>query len=232
MIIPSGSMADQDHRSVDLNLSFSHPFELVGMELVKPEKFFVRVNGKTINLLDSLTSATIMGHTGWKTSHSYGRPGVYQFAMQPEPYWEPAEDCFIVHCTKTVTAAFGAEEGWDEPVGLEAEIIPLTRPFGLYAGNVFQGRVVMNGTPVPGAEVEVEYYNRDGRAQAPSEYMITQVVKADDAGVFTYCAPRAGWWGFAALNTADYRLQAPDGTMKDVEVGGVLWVEFMDWKER
>jgi cobalt/nickel transport protein len=62
--------------------------------------------------------------------------------------------------------------------------------------------------------------------------MITQVVKADDAGVFTYCAPRAGWWGFAALNTADYRLQAPDGTMKDVEVGGVLWVEFMDWKER
>jgi hypothetical protein len=35
--------------------------------------------------------------------------------------------------------------------------------------------------------------------------MITQVVKADANGVFTYGVPFAGWWGFAALNTAKKR---------------------------
>lgn len=71
--------------------------------------------------------------------------------MEPQPYWEPAEDCYIVHYTKAYVAAFGEEEGWDEPAGLKTEIVPLTRPFGNYAGNVFQGQVLLNGKPVPGA---------------------------------------------------------------------------------
>ena len=35
------------------------------------------------------------------------------FYMEPKPYWEPAEDCFIIHYTKTVVTAFGDDEGWD-----------------------------------------------------------------------------------------------------------------------
>ena len=30
--------------------------------------------------------------------------------------------------------------------------------------------------------------------------MVTQTIKADPNGIFTYAAPKAGWWGFAALN--------------------------------
>lgn len=41
-------------------------------------------------------------------------------------------------------------------------------------------------------------------------------------------APAAGWWGFAALNTADYTL-AREGTDKPVELGAVLWVRFEEW---
>ncbi len=62
--------------------------------------------------------------------------------MVPKPYWEPAEDKFIKHITKTYIGAFGEEEGWSKPLGLEVEVVPITRPFGLYAGNVFQGRVL------------------------------------------------------------------------------------------
>ena len=124
-------------------------------------------------------------------------------------------------------AAFGEEEGWDEPAGLKTEIVPLTRPFGNYAGNVFQGQVLLNGKPVPGADVEVELYNKDKKYEAPNEYMVTQVVKADANGVFTYAVPFAGCWGFAALNTADEKLDH-DGTPKNVELGAVLWAEFVD----
>ena len=97
----------------------------------------------------------------------------------------------------------------------------------LYAGNLFQGIVKLDGKPVPYAEVEVEYYNQDKKAEAPTDYMITQTIKADENGVFSYAAPRSGWWGFAALNEADYTLPDPSGKAKPVELGAVLWI-YMD----
>ncbi len=59
----------------------------------------------------------------------------------------------------------------------------------------------------------------------------TQTIKADGNGVFTYAVPKAGWWGFAALNTSDEKLEH-NGEEKDIEIGAVIWVEFHDWKER
>jgi cobalt/nickel transport protein len=226
MLIPSDSMVMQnDNRTVNLTLSFSHPFEGEGMELVKPVVFGAMVNGKKVNLLEKLKKTSVMGHTAWETSYTIKRPGVYMFYMEPKPYWEPAEDCYIVHYTKTVVTAFGDDEGWDQEIGLKTEIVPLSKPYGLYAGNVFQGMVKLDGKPVPFCEVEVEYYNKDGKAKAPTDYMVTQTIKADVNGVFTYAAPKAGWWGFAALNTSEEKIKG-----KDVEIGAVLWVKFHDWK--
>ena len=96
---------------------------------------------------------------------------------------------------------------------------------------MFQGIVKLDGKPVPYAEVEVEYFNQDQKAAAPTDYMVCQTIKADQNGVFTYAAPQAGWWGFAALNTADYTLTF-EGEEKAVELGAVIWVEFHDWKEK
>jgi len=226
MLISSDSMVMQnDNRTVNLTLSFSHPFEGNGMELAKPAVFGVMANGKKANLLKTLKKTNVMGHTAWKTSYKIKRPGVYMFYMEPKPYWEPAEDCYIVHYTKTVVTAFGDDEGWNQEIGLKTEIVPLSKPYGLYAGNVFQGIVKLDGKPVPFCEVEVEYYNKDGKAQAPTDYMVTQTIKADVNGIFTYAAPKAGWWGFAALNTSEEKIKG-----KDVEIGAVLWVKFHEWK--
>lgn len=231
MVSPSDSMVMQgESKIVNIKLSFSHPFEGHGMELVKPKVFSVNANGKKKNLLGSLKKTKVMGHTSWETNYKVKRPGVYMFYMEPKPYWEPAEDCFIIHYTKTVVTSFGDDEGWDEEIGLKTEIVPLSKPFGLYAGNVFQGIVKLDGKAVPYAEVEVEYYNEDGKAKAPTDYMVTQTVKADKNGVFTYAAPKAGWWGFAALNEADYKLKLKSGEEKGVELGAVIWVKFHDWK--
>ena len=232
MVIPSDSMVMQgDNKDVTLTLSFSHPFEGVGMELAKPLVFGVMANNKKQDLLGKLHESKVMGHKSWATDYKVKRPGVYAFYMEPNPYWEPAEDCFIVHYTKTIVTAFGDDEGWDEEIGLKTEIVPLSKPFGLYAGNVFQGIVKMDGKPIPFAEVEVEYYNEDKKAAAPTDYMVTQTIKADKNGVFTYAVPKAGWWGFAALNTSDKKVKIK-GEEKDVELGAVIWVKFHDWKEK
>ncbi|MDR2489024.1 MAG: DUF4198 domain-containing protein [Desulfovibrio sp.] len=227
MVIPSkGVIEDKKADAISVELSFSHPMEMVGMPLVKPKAFQVFVDGKAEDISGSLQAVKVMKHDAWKAQYTVKRPGVYQFVMEPQPYWEPAEDCFIIHYAKAYVAAFGEGEGWDVPLGLKTEIVPLTRPFGNYAGNVFQGQVMLDGKPVPGAEVEVEYYNKDGKYSAPDDYMVTQVVKADANGIFTYGVPFAGWWGFAALNTADAKMKH-DGQDKDVELGAVIWMEFV-----
>jgi cobalt/nickel transport protein len=232
MVIPSDSMVmEKDNRTVNLKLSFSHPMEMIGMELVKPKAFRVVANGKNSDLLGQLEKATVMDHTAWSVDYKVKRPGVYMFVMEPQPYWEPAEDCFIVHYTKTVVTAFGDDEGWDAEVGLKTEIVPLSKPFGLYAGNVFQGIVKLDGKAVPYAEVEVEYYNEGNKFEAPTDYMITQTIKADKNGVFTYAAPKSGWWGFAALNEADFTIKH-EGVDKGVEIGAVVWVNFQDWQKK
>lgn len=231
MIVPSQSTLMPPDKSVSIEMSFSHPFEGQGMDLAKPKVFGVMLNGKKVDLLGSLKPAKVMGHAAWSAQYAFSRPNVAAFYMEPQPYWEPAEDCFIVHYTKTIVAAFGEEEGWDQPVGLKTEIVPLTRPFGNYAGNVFQGQVLLDGKPIAHATVEVEYYNRGGKYEAPNDYMITQVIKADQNGVFTYACPLAGWWGFAALSEADFTLKH-QGQDKSVELGAVLWVQMLDLRKK
>lgn len=232
MIIPSDSMISQDDgRSVALTMSFSHPFEEAGMVLERPVSFAVIHEGDTTDLLGVLEDASVMGEPGFTLDYPLERPGTYIFTMEPQPYWEPAEDAFIIHYTKTYVTAYGDDEGWDSELGLKTEIVPLSKPFGLWEHNVFQGIVKMDGEPVPYAEVEVEFFNEGAGAAVPDELMITQTVKADGNGVFTYAPPASGWWGFAALNTADYTLPQ-DGEDKAVELGAVIWVHFEPWTGR
>ena len=140
MVIPStATVTEKKDADLKLDISFSHPMEMQGMDMAAPKAFTVTLDGKSEDLKASLKPATVMGHKAWQAAYKIKKPGVYQFAVEPEPYFEPAEDTYIIHYTKTAVAAFGGEEGWDEPLGLKTEIVPLTRPFGNYAGNVFQG---------------------------------------------------------------------------------------------
>jgi cobalt/nickel transport protein len=231
MIIPDDAMVSQeDGRSVGLTLSFSHPFERDGMVLEEPVSFTVTHEGETTDLLGDLNSAEVMGQPGYTLDYPLARPGTYVFAMEPQPYWEPAEDSYITHYTKTYVSAFGDDEGWDTELGLRTEIVPLSKPFGLWEGNVFQGMVMLEGEAVPYAEVEVEYYNEDGDAEVPSDLMITQTIKADANGVFAYATPTDGWWGFGALNTAPETLDY-EGEEKEIELGAVIWVHFEEWDD-
>jgi len=239
-IIPSDDIVTQDDtRILNLQVKFIHPLEMHYMEMAKPKRFGVVHGGKNTDLLDTLKADRGKSpdqterFTFWTAGYQIRRPGDYTFYVEPTPYWEPAEDCFIVHYTKVCVNAFGLEKGWDEPVGLEIEIIPLTRPYGLWTGNLFTGQVLLNGKAVPFAEVEIEYLNESpGNVNIvipPADPYVTQVVKADANGVFGYAMPRAGWWGFAALNSADWKLKHDDQE-KGVEIGAVYWVHTRDMK--
>ncbi|HIJ64326.1 MAG TPA: DUF4198 domain-containing protein [Candidatus Hydrogenedentes bacterium] len=213
-------------KNVTLDIVFTHPMECgPAMEMGKPAQFGVLVEGQKTDLLNALEEREVDGKAAYRASYAVKAPGDHVFYIEPAPYWEPAEQKMIIHYTKVVVDAYGAEEGWDAMVGFPVEIEPLVRPYGLWAGNVFRGIVRKDGKPVPFAEVEVEYWNADAKVRPPADPFVTQVVKADQNGVFSYAMPKAGWWGFAALVDGDAPLENPDGEPADVELGGLIWVK-------
>lgn len=227
-IIPSqSSVTARDQANVVIDLAFAHPMAQQGLEMARPQSFRVFANGGETDLLPGLKEKEVLGHKAWTAAYKVSRPGVYQFVVVQEPYFEPAEDTVIIHCAKTVIGAYGEEDGWGEPLGLRAEIVPLTRPFANYAGNVFTGRVLVDGKPAPGVEVEVECWNSGQGRRVDNEYFTTQVVRADENGVFTYGVPWPGWWGFAALTRATDKMEY-DGKPRDVEIGAVIWARFVE----
>ncbi len=229
VIIPSDDIVSQgESRKITLDVKFIHPMEGHYMNMEKPRQFGVLLRSKKTDLLPTLQEKKVNGFSTWEARYTVKRPGDHVFYVEPAPYWEPAEQIFIVHYTKVIVNAMGMEEGWDQPVGFKTEIVPMTRPYGLWTGNVFQGVVMVNGKPAPFTEVEVEYLNTDG-VKIPSDPYVTQVVKADADGVFTYAMPRAGWWGFSALSEDDKKIEK-DGKAYPVEIGAVLWVRTRDMK--
>lgn len=239
-ILPSVAIVTQNYgKTLQLAVKFLHPMEGQYLEMARPKRFGVVHGGQNTDLLETLQavrgkSPDQSDHfTFWSAEYPVRRPGDYTFYLEPAPYWEPAEDKFIVHYTKVCVHALGLEQGWDQPLGLETEIVPLTRPYGLWSGNLFSGRVLLNGKPVPYAEVEVEYLNESpgnpALVVAPADPFVTQVIKADGNGVFHYAMPRAGWWGFAALSEAAWSLQH-QGENKPVEIGAVYWVQTREMK--
>ena len=240
MVIPEDevvpSVGNTQLKELKVDLLFWHPAEDIGMELVKPTRFGVAFKDEETDLLDALKAVETKGYRTWTTSNKIKKPGVYAFFMEPRPYWEPAEGIYIIHYTKTLVSAFGGEKGWDQELGLKTEIVPVTNPFHMYTcpdrksfrkDNVFRGIVKLNGKPVPNAQVEIEYYNKNKESEV-TEFMYTHTT-ADSNGEFAWAVTKAGWWGFAALNTSDTKL-THDGEGKEVELGAVLWVKFEDRK--
>ena len=224
-------VAPDDDTTVNLEILFTHPMARGPvMAMGKPRQFGVLVNGKKVDLSKSLQAGSSAGKRTYTASYRVKAPGDHLFFIEPAPYWEPAEQKMIVHYTKVVVGAFGAETGWDRMVGFPVEIEPLVRPYGLWTGNAFRGIVRQAGTPVPFARIEVEYYNQGGPVPIPADPFITQVIKTDANGVFCYVMPRAGWWGFAALIDGDEQMNSPDGTDVDVELGALMWVRTVDMK--
>lgn len=230
-IIPSSDVLPEGG-PVSLDLVFTHPFEGGPvMAMGKPARVGVLGPGGTVDLLPDLVEKDVAGQMAWTVTHDLAEPGASIFFVEPEPYFEPAEGRYIIHYAKVVVDSYASGEGWDQLVGMPVEIEPLTRPTGLWTGNAFTGVVLKAGKPVPFAEIEVEFVN-DCSVLPPNDAFITQVIKADANGTFTYGLPRAGWWGFAALLEADAPMTSPEGKPVPVETGALIWVKATDMAGR
>jgi len=218
LLTSTDNVSSKKDANIKIDAMFIHPFEQTGMTMEKPIGVYVN----SIDTKLELNETKKFDHKAWASDYYIKKPGVYKFFTQPEPYFEPAEGKFISHVPKVIVSAYGLEDGWDEPIGLKYEMIPMVKPFALYSGNLFVAKVLHDGKPASNVEVEVELYNEFG-LKAPSDAHITQVVKTDDNGVFSFVMNHKGWWGFAAL--IEEGQKSYNSKMYPIENGALMWVK-------
>lgn len=227
----------------EMKLVFTHPFaDEHTMDMGDPVSFYViDPKDEKTDLKKSLKPITWQGNANsgkaYSLEYTFKRMGDYAFVLEPEPYYEKNEDAYIQQITKVVANVAGAPSGWDKELGLKTEIVPLTKPYAIWAGGSFSGIVKSEGKPVPYAEIEVEYLNFDvdvkankmgskPKLNAPQDSFVTLGIKANKDGEFTFAIPKAGWWGFAALGSG------PDKEYKGKELSqdAVIWVQAKELK--
>ena len=231
LIFPSDDIVSAgENSSLSLRLGLFDPRDRRFHAVEKPRRFGVQYLGEQTDLLAILKPLQEQSAPSTAT-FAVKRPGDHTFYAETTPQWEAAEDQFLSYQVKLCISAVGLEEGWDEPVGLEAEIVPLSRPYGLWSGNLFSGQVLVNGDPAPYVAVEIAYLGLSPETPSPvtlpaAPYLL-QKVRADGNGVFHYAMPRAGWWGFAATMEADWTIQR-NGAEKPVALVTTIWVQTRD----
>jgi cobalt/nickel transport protein len=236
VLIPSASILAGETKTVALQGGMLDPLSPWPAEGGKPPRFGVQHLGEQSDLLATLKLATTQGaiasrsFPAWQLEFAAKHPGDYTFYLESAPVWEAGEELFLVLLTKLCVNAGGLEEGWDEPVGLELEIVPLSRPYGLWTGNLFSGQVLLKGEPAPYVEVAISRFTDPAAptppAGLPPAYVV-QKIRADSNGVFHYAMPRSGWWGFTALSEAEWSLPKA-GVDKPVLLGAGYWVQARD----
>lgn len=182
-------------------------------------------------------TGTVASYAAILSKDELQKLGDYVLCIIPACTLYKEEDCYIQQITKLIVNRGGIPGNWDEPASLPCEILPLSKPYGLWTGNVFHGQVLSEGKPVPHAEVEVEYLshipnlrgntmNRKGNTVFPNIVLKTQTIVTDSRGYFAYGIPKAGWWGFAALGIGPQKKHEE----KDLFQDAVIWVQALDMR--
>ncbi|NKQ40614.1 MAG: DUF4198 domain-containing protein [Sulfurovum sp.] len=204
-------------------------------DFLEPEEFFVVHKGIKTDLMETLEPILFQGKKragkGYRSKHKLKKMGDHLFVLKPAPYYSTLEGIYLKQITKLLVNIAGKPTDWDRELGLEAEIIPLSKPYGIWEGSSFSAMVKAEGIPVPFAQIEVEYLNSEidienlkvgaFKTMAKNQNFKTIEFKANERGEFTFHLPKEGWWGFRAKHIGlkkDYK-------EKELSIEGIIWVQ-------
>jgi cobalt/nickel transport protein len=226
MLLPAKASVKKGE-AVTFTYQWGHPFEHELFDAPMPEGLIVLApDGTKIDLLKKLTKISVPANEGKKaTAYQFDftaeQRGDYVFLLTPQPIWMEEEQEFFQDAVKVVLHV-QAQKGWDTPAGGAFEMLPLTRPYGLLAGMVFQAQARAEGKPRGAAHVEVESYNSTPPKELPPDEHITRTAKTDPNGVVSATLTEPGWWGMTALRDGGRRER--EGKMVPVRQRSTLWV--------
>lgn len=244
MVPDNDTMGSQKGPLRRIDIRFVEHASLNGplLPMGKPIRYGVLVNGKDYDLKNTLKAVKEDNKARYISTFRIKEAGAHVMYLQPAPYWEPAEEVLVTHYTKVIFNSCGAGieteshlgwenwEGWDQMVGFPVEIEPLVNCTSLWTGSIFRGVVYSKNKPAPFTRVEVEYYNEKQDVKLPNKSYVTQIIKTDAHGQFSFVLLKEGWWAFTAIPESTEVAENPDGKEVSAEIGGVLIVRANDMK--
>jgi cobalt/nickel transport protein len=232
MLLPQSAWVRKGE-AVTLFYQWGHPFEHQLFDAPPPQSVFVLApDGKRTDLAPSLEKVAVPGEgknvTAYRLRFTPPQRGDFVFVLETPPIWMEQEEEFFQDTVKVVLHV-QAQNGWGAAAGPDFELLPLTRPYGLKAGMVFQAQALAGGKPLAGALTEVERYNPTPPKDLPPDEQITHTVRTDPNGVATGTLTEPGWWCLTAHRDGGTRQR--DGKAYPVRRRSTLWV-FVDKKAR
>jgi cobalt/nickel transport protein len=230
MLLPQSASVKRG-QEVILLYQWGHPFEHELFDAPPPREVLVLAPGGTKTALTP-TKIVVPGAekkrvAAYQLRFTPRQRGDYVFILNTEPIWMAEEKVFF-RDTVRVVLHVEDQDGWDAGTGQAFEMVPLTRPYGLGAGMVFQAQVSAAGKPAGGTLVEVEHYNPTPPARLPPDEQITRTAKTDPNGVVTTTLAEPGWWALTALRAGG--MQDRNGQAYPVRLRTTHWV-FVDGKK-
>ncbi|HYT95000.1 MAG TPA: DUF4198 domain-containing protein [Gemmataceae bacterium] len=206
---------------------FGHPFEHELFDAPPPAHLIVIApDGEKTQLAKTLEKIKVPPGdkkevTAYRFRFTPQQRGDYTFILETPPIWMEEDKHFIEDTVKVVLHV-QAQKGWDADVE-GFRIVPLTRPYGLQPGMVFQAQLFGGlGKGLPRALVEIERFNPAPPAKLPPDEHITRTARTDPNGVVTTTLPEAGWWSITGH--ADGGRRERNGKMYPVRARATLWV--------
>ena len=234
MLLPDKPSAKKGEE-VTVTCQFGHPFESELSVMLAPESVkLIEPDGKTVDVTKKLEMVSLEGVKGkvasYRLKFTPEQRGDYAIELVSAPTPLPGTKETIRDVVKVVVHV-QAQKGWDRASDARFGCRPLTRPYGLLPGAVFQvhysSRLGMHESPREAPHddllVEVERYNPTPPKELPADEFITRTVKTDPNGVATANLPEAGWWCLTATSR-DSEVVIVGGKKAVVKRRATLWV--------
>jgi len=174
------------------------------------------------DLLGDIEEIRYLGQKAWGANVGIARRGLYHFSIETRPWWDAQARCYRQEIVKTMVPVYGEDWGWHLSSGLSFEIVPHLRPFGLTAPAYVSARVLVDGKPAGGLEVEIQRIATDGRKPA-SAWQEAISARTLENGDFAAVLNEPGWWCLSSSRQGA-PLKGPDGEPSPLHVSTVFWL--------
>jgi len=185
-------------QATKVRFSFGHPFEATRVDVKRPRAWLYPPKGERSALEASAAQGSAA--KAWTLSVTPQVRGDHLLILAGQPVQHGRQQ--LQDWVKLVLPVGGVQRGWDRSLGLDLEIVPLSRPYGLVPGTSFRFTVQAKGKPLPGAMVEIERLNETAPKTLPPEPLITRVEKSDALGNAAATLDQGGWWIVAVTGPA------------------------------
>ncbi|MFC1736349.1 DUF4198 domain-containing protein [Candidatus Hydrogenedentota bacterium] len=221
-------------RATEFKVIWGHGYEHIWFDAEVPEELIaVSPSGEKTNLLDGLKKSMVTGRDGkdyraFSLSYRPKERGDHIIAMKAALVYDREQEVYLQDYAKSI---FHVQDklAWDRNVGMKLELVPLTRPYGLQVGGVFQAQVLLEGKPLAACEVEFEKYQRRAPSQkdTPPETFITFEAKTDPNGIVTFGLHEEGWFALTAINVTKEHAK-PNGVLAPIVERSTLWINIAE----